>query len=39
MLLCRDPRGAEYFMNYGGPAQYSAQNKYESAFERRHNPA
>jgi len=31
--------GPEYVMNYGGPAHYVAQNKSESAFERRHNPA
>jgi len=26
-------------MNYGGTARYVVQNKSESAFERRHNPA
>jgi hypothetical protein len=39
MLLCQAQRVAEPVMNCGGRAYYAAQNKYESAFERRHNPA
>jgi hypothetical protein len=33
------PKEPECVMNYGELARYVAQNKSESAFERRHNPA